>query len=158
MGAAISNPSDSPVTVRLELSYLNGTQMGFRNELVIPPQGQVTRFLHEIFAPLANESCIMLSDSLRCNRFINAILQATSPTPIAVTGLRARYNSRREFLMTVIPVLPESDTAGDDMFFPDVANNSGFWTEFYVFGLRQPSSGVIQFRSQKGEPLSLPLR
>lgn len=92
---------------------------------------------------------------------VRGVLRVTSSTPISVMGLRARYNERRDFLITTTPATSEAAAPVGPLYFPHIADSGGFTTQFILFSAtpeQQPYSGAVQFFSPSGEPLSLNLR
>src|SRR5205814_10328605 len=87
-GIAISNSSNAAASITLELRRLDGTATGLTGTLLVPANGQVTKFLNQI----AGLSSIQLP--------FQGVLRISSSTPISVAGLRGRYNERKDFLMT----------------------------------------------------------
>jgi hypothetical protein len=144
-GFAISNSSSLPASVRLELLGLDGTATGFAATKIVPPMGQLALFLNEIPA----------FQSLR-NPF-RGFLRVTGPA-VAVTGLRARYNERRDFLFTSTPAGAEGAAASaGELVFPHFADGGGYTTQFILYGgsVGQRSNGNLHFVGQSGQPLPL---
>ena len=77
-GLAITNAADAVNTVTLEVTNLDGTLAAPPAPLTLPPSGQVSRFIDELF------------DSLPPN--FSGVLRVTSTAEVAIVGLRLRYN------------------------------------------------------------------
>ena len=146
-GFAIANPTSRDVTVRLELVNPSGASVAVTT-LTLPPESQIAKFLSD--APGFENVSLPFQ----------GILRVTSDLPISVTGLRARYNERRDFLMTTTPPVPEDAATGAEIFFPQFADAGGYSTQFVLFssGGDQSLSGTVRFVSPGGDPISLKLR
>ncbi len=151
-GVAIMNASPASATVTFELSTLAGVSTGLTGTVTVPGNGQVAMFVGQIrgFENLPNP----LQGVLR-------IASTSSPSGIAVVGLRGRYNERGDFLITTTQ--PSSESAGSttsELFFPHFADGAGYTTQFVLFNgtTDQSSSGSLRFFSQSGVTLSLSVR
>lgn len=147
-GVAITNPSPSAAQVSLQLIPSNGGAI-IRGSLSIPPNGQVARFLSEIpgLESLPSE--------------FQGVLRVSSASPISVVGLRGRYNERADFLLSTAAAIDDSAfSASQPSFFPHFVFGSGFTTQFILLGPQTGtmSSGTLQFFSDSGIPLDLPVR
>jgi hypothetical protein len=134
-GLAIANPSAAPVDVTLEVNGLTAT-------VSIAGNGQAAMFLNEIpaFAGLP--------------AIFQGVLRVSSPTPVAVTGLRGRTNERGEFLVTTTTPLDETMPAdATELFFPHFAEGGNYSMQFILFG--RGSSGTMYFFDKSGNPASL---
>ena len=86
--------------------------------------------------------------------------------PVATIGLRARYNERDEFLITTLPVANENDeyfrsvAQYSNFVFPHFVDGAGYTTQFVLFsGWKSgPASGILEFLTNNGAPLSLTFR
>ena len=85
---AIANPASSNAVVNLELATLKGSPIGTTVSVTVPAGGQVAPSISTLFptAPLT----------------FQGFLKVTSTSPIAITGLRDRYNERGDYLMTTM--------------------------------------------------------
>ena len=144
-GLAITNAADAANTVTLEVTDLEGTLAAPPAPLTLPPSGQVSRFIDELF------------DSLPPN--FSGVLQVTSTAEVAIVGLRLRYNDRGELKMTTTP--PSIETGPPimaDRFFPHIVDSKGWSTQVILFSgtAGQTSSGTLSFIDTAGEPWDLP--
>ena len=146
-GIALTNTSDAPTTVSLELTDLDGTATGSTESLTIPASGHIARFIDEFFPALTTP--------------FSGILRVTSTaTDIALVGLRLTTNERNDFVITTTPPSDESSaTNSTDLFFPHFVDSGGWTTQFILFSGSpgQTASGVIRFTGQDGQPLGLPV-
>jgi hypothetical protein len=147
-GFAIANLSADPATVNLELTNLDGTSTGIINSVTIPGNGQIAKFLHDIFPTLTFP--------------FQGILRASGggSAGLSVVSLRLRYNERGELLITTTPPSNENDNPPtSELLFPDLVNGGGFTTQFILFSgsAGQTSSGNLSFLTQDGTPLNLSL-
>ena len=94
-GIALTNTSDAPTTVSLELTDLDGTATGLTESLTLPASGHVARFIDEFFPALPTP--------------FSGILRITSTAPnIAAVGLRLAINPRNDILVTTTPPVDEN--------------------------------------------------
>jgi len=138
-GFAIANPSAAPVNVNLELVGMDGSSPVPRVNLIVPANGQMARFVHELFPAL--------------NGSFQGFLKTTASAPIGVTGVRGRQNERGDFLITT--TLPRNDDpipTGSQLVFPHIASGGGYTTQFIIYG--QPGSGKLWFSPLNGAVLS----
>jgi hypothetical protein len=143
-GVAIANTVSSSNTVTLSLTGLDGSATGLSTTLTIPGNGQIAKFVNELFPSLAVP--------------FKGILTVTgNGGPIAVIGLRGHYNERREFLITTIPAVDQNATIPTtQLVFPHIVDSGGYTTQFVLFGSTgQASNGNIHLFTTGGQPLSL---
>jgi len=149
-GIALANPSATSTLVTFELTTATGVSTGLTGSVVLPGNGQAAMFLSQIpgFAGLPNP--------------LQGLLRVSAASgPIAVVGLRGRYNERRDFLITTTPPASESIPLNlVEQFFPHFADGGGYTTQFILFNgsIDQASSGLIRFYSQSGQSVSLGVR
>jgi hypothetical protein len=148
-GIAIANDGATPNNVTLELFRLDGSPAGVSTPLTIPANGQIAKFLHELFPA---------SWALP---FQGVLRVSSSSGAISVIGLRGRYNERDEFLVTTMHAANETAASSNsDLFFPHLATGGGFTTQFVLFSgtANQTSAGNLLFFGQDGAPLFLTLQ
>jgi hypothetical protein len=147
-GIAVSNVSNSPAMVKLELYGLDGSSTGLMGTLIVPANGQVVRFLNQI------------QELAQLPLPFHGVLRVSSSSPASVVGLRVRYNERNDFLITAVPTVNEAAAPGNAEFvFPHFADAGGYTTQFILFSgsAGQKSSGVLRLISQSGQALNLAL-
>src|SRR5262249_53929164 len=88
-GLALANPSATPVTVNVDVLGMDGSSVLPTATLRLPANGQLVRFVGELFPNL--------------NAPFHGFLKFTASAPIGVTGLRTRYNQRNDFLIATTP-------------------------------------------------------
>ncbi len=144
-GIAVTNTSDAPTTVQLELTDLDGTATGLPESLTIPASGHIARFIDEFFPALTNP--------------FSGLLRITSAAPnIAVVGLRLAFNQRGDIVTTTTPPVDEhAAPPASGLFFPHIAAGGGWATQFILFSRYpgQTATGMIRFRGQDGQLLEL---
>ncbi|HYR83383.1 MAG TPA: hypothetical protein VE422_04815, partial [Terriglobia bacterium] len=144
-GLSIVNSSPGSATVTLELSRLDGSSTGMTGTLHIPANGQVTKFLHEIPGLTSIEIPFQ------------GILRVLSTASISLTGVRGRYNERREFLLTTTPPINEAASSlSGPLYFPHVVDSGGYTTQFILYS-GQPGgtlSGTTELFSSSGVQLN----
>jgi hypothetical protein len=139
-GMAIVNPGTVAADVTLELRKLDGTLQS-SVALNIPAGWQIAKFVHEIFAGFPDE--------------FQGLVRLTSTSPIAVSGLRGRYNERGDFLITTTPPWNEAGSLpNSELVFPHIVNGGGYSTQLILLG---PSvNGELWFLSKDGILQSIP--
>ena len=151
-GIALTNTSDAPTTVSLELTALDGTATGLTESGTLPASGQSTRFIDEIFPTLRTP--------------FSGILRIASPpispfhsrANLAVAAFRQTTNERGDVVVTATaPSEDDSATTAAGLFFPLFVDSGGWTTQFILFSGSpgQTTSGVIRFTGQDGQPLEL---
>jgi sugar lactone lactonase YvrE len=148
-GIAITNTSSGQAPVVLELSTLDGSSTGLTATIPVPSNGQVSNFLNQIpgFAALPVP--------------FQGILRVSSAAPIAIIGVRGRYNESKNFLFTTTPPVDESSPpVTSALYFPLIADWGGFTTQLVLFNIQsgQSQAGTLKLYSQSGSPLSLTMR
>ena len=78
---------------------------------------------------------------------------------IFVVGIRARYNERRDFLVTTTSPVDETiSVSNSEITFPHIAVGCGYTTQVVLFsGHGQSAEGRVSMYSQAGQPLSVAL-
>ncbi len=143
-GFALSNPSDGNAALNLELFALDGTPTGSRVSLIVPGHGHLAMFLNQLPLPQISP--------------FRGFLRITG-SPVAVVGLRGRYNERGDFLITTTSPAAESPTPVlAESVFPYFADGGGYTTQFVLNAAGQAASGSVVFVSPSGEPLPVPTR
>jgi len=146
---AFANPSNTPVSVRLELRGLDGGLMRTSQPLAIPASGQVAMFLNQIpgFETLAVP--------------FEGILRVTAPSGSGITGagFRGIFNERGTALFTTTGPLIENAGVRGMVVFPHLAEGGGYTMKFIVVGgtAGQSNSGFLRFFNQQGNPLNVTL-
>jgi hypothetical protein len=140
-GLAISTTSSAAVPVDLEFMDLSGIVVG-RVTVSVPASGQIARFVNELFPNLKGP--------------IQGIVKISALSPVAVTGLRGRYNERGDFLITTTP--PSNDalsTDGHQTLFPHVPNGGGYVTQMILLngGHNKTAAGRLFLVSRDGVAL-----
>ncbi|HEY2931036.1 MAG TPA: BACON domain-containing carbohydrate-binding protein [Acidobacteriota bacterium] len=149
-GFAIANPLSTPVDVNVELLTLAGTPTGVQGSLSIPANGQVATYLVQVpgFEFLQGP-------------FQGLLRVSAEPGRISAIGLRARVNERDDFLITTTsPVSEDLPAWMAPLILPHFADGGGYTTQFVLYSgsPSQSYSGIIEFFTQSGRSLRLPLR
>jgi TonB family protein len=148
-GIAIVNPNNEDAIFSFSFTDGSGSDYG-AGSLIIPAQGQLSRFLNE--APFSSGSVIHGSFSF------------TSSAPVSVIALRGFVNERSEFLMSTFPVVDTNAANADAVTLPYFADGSGWMTQIpLVNRTDSPVSGNVRFVDPLGQmlyaiPYSIPQR
>jgi hypothetical protein len=144
-GLALANTSSSAINVTLSLTTLNGAALRPSATLTIPGNTQLQRFLDEM-------------PGFQNLPAFQGVLRITTPSnPVAVMGLRSRYNERGEFLMTTTSPITASSFptySSISYMFPHFADGGGFTTQFILLSQGQSASGQLQLFDQNGRPIA----
>lgn len=144
-GVAIADTSGAGGTVKFDLYTTAGAPTGLSHTYQVPPFGQVSKFIGDIFSGLPLP-------------FQGIVEVTTTSNSMSAVALRIRYNERNEFLMTTTPPANiDSPPTTAEFDFPYILNGDGYTTQFILFnGLQnQPSSGNLKFLNHDGTNLSL---
>jgi hypothetical protein len=126
--------------------------MGLIATRTIPAFGHISLFVNDVFPAVPRPSPGVFRGILR---------MTSGTTPVAVLGIRARYNERGEFLATATPVSNEaapSSTA--EAIFPHLADLGGYTTQFVLFSgvSGQSSNGAVRFFTPSGQAMEFMIR
>jgi hypothetical protein len=145
-GIAIANPSNSAVTVTMELLNLSGTSTGFIDTNVkVPANGAYATTLN--FVPGLAGAAVPFQGLIRI-----------SGANVAVVGLRIQYNERGDYMITTTtPVNEATIPAVSEYVFPNIDDGGGYTTELILFSgaAGQVSSGTVRFYAADGQPLNI---
>ncbi len=144
------------LTVRLELTNLDGSPTGRTATLSIPPHGQVVKFFHQVpeFASLPVPFRGILQITIASD---SPHIEGPSSAPrIAVTGMRTMINERTQFLATTTGPLVENPGTPVELVFPHIAEGGGYSTEFIMINRAgQSAAGTLFFVTQSGTALNV---
>ncbi len=147
-GVAVVNASAAAMTLRVELNTLAGTSFGPVGTIRLVAGAQFAGFLNQIpgFENTAGP--------------FRGVLRISSDAPFAVTGLRGRYNSRADFLITTTPALDETVPPSSSAIIPHLAFGSGYSTQMILMNAASSriSRGTVQLVSETGTPLGIVIR
>src|SRR5207249_11352699 len=112
----------SATSVNLALTRLDGTSTGFTTTVTVPANGQVAKFVNELFPSLTAP-------------FQGLLTITSGGGAIAVIGLRGHYNERRDFLITTVPAVDQNAAIpSGQLVFPHVVDSGGYTTQIFLFG------------------------
>jgi hypothetical protein len=142
-GLSVTNLNPMPTMVTAELYNSSGAATGLKTEFQISGYGQKTWFIGEA------SGFESLPDAYQ------AVMRVSTdgPSEIAVTGLRGRYNERREFLITSTPAVPEGMPVSNlDRFVAHIASGGGYKSQVISFSgaLNQNGTGKLKFFTPLG--------
>jgi hypothetical protein len=138
-GLAIVNSSAEVADINFELITLDGKSVA-AGTLQLQPNEQAHSFVAE------------LPGVENLPKPFQGTLRLSSSAPVAVIGIRGRYNERGDFLLATTPPVEE---AADEVFIPEVVDGAGYSTEIVVYdgSEGEPASGNIYFFDQNGDPI-----
>jgi hypothetical protein len=136
--------SQLDVNVDVELFDLGGQRTGFAARVNVPPSGQVSYFLDELFPGLP----ATVQGTLR----ITPLTSLAAPAPIAVIGIRGKYNERGDFLITATPASDERlAVSSKTLVFPHVVSGGGYATRLFLYSDSVGASpGRLYYTNQNG--------
>src|SRR6266850_1186109 len=147
-GIAVTNLSGSGgADVAFELFNADGTATGRKATIRVPLYGHISKYLTEIFPGIPLP-------------FRGMVRVTAVSIPFTVTTFRTRYNERGDLLIATIPIADEgSSYSSGDAYFPHIVDLGGYKTSFILFNGNpgQPTSGRVEFVSQSGQPLPIPI-
>jgi hypothetical protein len=85
------------------------------------------------------------------------VAEISSSSPFVALTLRSLTNSRGDVLLTTFPVADPSQTAPSPIIFPQIADGSGFTTQFIFISAAGAASVSVTFTGDDGSPLSIGL-
>jgi hypothetical protein len=85
------------------------------------------------------------------------VAEISSTSPFAALTLRALTNSRNETLLTTFPVADANQPAPAPIVFPQIADGSGFTTQFIFISANGSASVNVNFTGDDGKPLPIGL-
>ena len=136
---AIVNSSDTPNTLNLTLTKLDGTPVT-STSITLPPNGQIAKFIVDMFPGLESG--------------FKGLLRVSSSAPIGFTGFRCMSNASGDFLFASTP--PQNEMASlplAGLAFPLIAAGAGYDTQVVLFGQSgQAGNGDMLFVSKDGVP------
>jgi subtilisin family serine protease len=115
---------------------------GFMRAIELSPHGHTAAFAGQLISGLP--------------RHFTGVLELYSPRVpfVALTG-RSVTNSRGDFLLTTFPVADLSRPAPAPLIFPQIANGSGYRTQFILLSADSASNTTLRYRNQAGSPLNI---
>jgi hypothetical protein len=144
---SLANPSNVPVTVRLELISLDGSRVAESEPIQIVANGQMAIFLNQVpgFASLTKP----LQGVLRVN--------VTDGPGVAAVSFRAMINERLDFLTAATGPLSEGAGLPGRVVFPYMSDGTGYTTQFILVAPPdvQTVSGVLRFLTGDSSPLQI---
>ncbi len=144
-GIAIGNAGVQAITVELSLVRIDGTPAGLSTTLNLAGNGQVAKFLNELFPGVPST--------------FQGFLRTSTTGSITMVGLRSRFNERGDFLITTVPPVDENSSTAGTVVFPHFADSGGYTTQFVLFGPNgQASSGTMRTLNPAGRNLAITLQ
>jgi hypothetical protein len=142
------------VSLQLSLHTQDGKEVGYTQLQPRRGQWQTTFMLSEV------PGLPRIAPPFRGVLYIGALggTRFTGFPSVSVTGIHARYNERRELLITATPP-PEGilNSNSSEFLFPHLAVGGGYETQF-VLTTDRDGAGTMYFFDQHGNPLNLPMQ
>ena len=85
------------------------------------------------------------------------VAELSSGSPFVALTLRKLTNGRGDSLLTTFPVADLSQPAPSPIVFPQIADGSGFTTQFIFISASGTASVLVNFAADDGSPLSIGL-
>ncbi len=145
-GVALANPAGVAASVRLDF-YATGTPNAVTATVDVPAGAHISMFVDQI--PGFENLPVPFRGLLR--------VRTAGAGGIAVTGVRGRYNERREFLITTTPAFSDESSVNADIF-PQFSFGGGYMTTVVLLGSPggPPLAGTLSGYSSSGLKLALP--
>jgi Zn-dependent metalloprotease len=141
-GIALANPGNSAASVTVRAYQTDGVTSSGNTPapLNINAAGHKAAFAGEMVTGLPSN--------------FTGVVEITSPSPFVALTLRALTNSRGEVLLTTFPVADETQTAPSPIIFPQIADGSGFSTQFIFISASGAASVNLNFTGDDGSALT----
>jgi hypothetical protein len=140
-GILVANPSPSQANANFSLTSLSGSVLGTASNVPIPGNGQLAKFVTDLFPGLPGS--------------VQGILRVftSSVAGLVTEGIRYRINERGDYLIAGVPAFPEN-VSGDTVL-PHLVAGGGFYPQIVLFSRSSagPVAGTIKAVSQTGGPL-----
>jgi Zn-dependent metalloprotease len=143
-GIALVNPGNTASGVTVSAYQTDGvTAAGTSQTVNVAAGGHKAAFAGELVTGLSSG--------------FKGVAKITSSSPFVALTLRSLTNSRGDVLLTTFPVADPSQTAPSPIVFPQIADGSGFTTQFIFISATGAASVSVTFNGDDGSPLSIGL-
>jgi len=147
---AVANDNPSPVTVKLEITNLDGTSTGLPQpvSMVLPGFGHIAKFISDALQGMPSS-------------FKGILRVSTDSAGVSVIGLRTAYNERSELLITTTPPTSESaPSASGQLLMPHLPDGGGFTSQIILYSAAggQSPSGSIVLVDESGQPFNVAVK
>jgi len=117
--------------------------------ITLPPHGHIARFISELFPNITPPFTGAL-------HVVANVASTGTPANFSVTGLRGRYNSRKEFLVATVTPVVDAASGTTQFYLPHLVSGGGYSTRvFFVNTANGWSAGDIRFRTPDGNLVPL---
>jgi hypothetical protein len=144
------NPPDTGTatgSVRFDVLDLEGQPVASSTPVTLNAAGRISLFIDEI------PGLVGLPPAFR------GVLKLTADLPVSVMGIRSQYNERGELVISTTPAFLEtSSTSAIDLILPHLASGQGYTTEFLVLSGASRTTGTVDFLSNTGNAMTLPIQ
>jgi sugar lactone lactonase YvrE len=137
-GLAIANLDDSGSTVTLKAFQMDGvTAAGtIQGPLALAANGHDSKFVNQFINGLPSG--------------FQGVLDISSASPFAALTVRSLINERDEFLISTFPTADANQAAPAPIIFPQVADGSGYVTQFILISAGDKTSTTFNFYDEAG--------
>jgi hypothetical protein len=139
-GIAISNPTNSSVSLRLTAFQTDGTTPVDTTDLSLTGFGHRAAFVGQLLPSLPEG--------------FTGVLEISSPLasapPFVALTLRSLSNARGEFLLTTFPVADLTQSPPQPIVFPQIADGGGYTTQLIMLSPSGPATIAVSFLDDNG--------
>jgi subtilisin family serine protease len=142
-GLAIANLSGTQAGISIHAFQTDGvTEVGTsRGPLLLAANGHDAEFADQFISGLPAG--------------FTGVLDIRSTTPFAALTVRSMTNERNEFLFTTFPMAYSGVPAPSPLVFPDLADGSGYQTQFILLSGAGSSAVTLNFFEEDGKALAI---
>jgi hypothetical protein len=147
---ALANNASTPVTVKLEITNLDGTSAGLPGAVsqVLPGFGHIAKFISDALPGMPGS-------------FKGILRVSTDSTEVSAIGLRTVSNERSEFLITTTQPTSETATPSSGLLLmPHLPDGGGFTSQIILYSQSsgQTPSGSVVLVDHSGQPADVTVR
>jgi hypothetical protein len=143
---AIANAGGAAGNLEFSVLGFDGQRIGTSTPVAIAGRSRLSLFIDEVPG----------LGSLP--RDFRGVLKITATVPVSVIGARGRYNERGDFLLSSMPAVSEDSILPSESVFPHIVRGEEYTTEFVFLSGKSAGAGTVEFFSQSGAAMTLPLQ
>jgi hypothetical protein len=146
---ALANNVSTPVTVKLDITNLDGTSTGLPGAVsqVLPGFGHIAKFISDALPGMPGS-------------FKGILRVSTDSAEVSAIGLRTVSNERGEFLITTTQPTSETAPASGLLLIPHLPDGGGFTSQIILYSgsAGQSPSGSVILVDHSGQPAGVTVR